>query len=297
MVLPIDADTARLLAFERWLPDWLATHEPTMGAHARIGMHPQLCRPSPERPAVLLGLCVARHPLLGFHAVLRRLYAAAAEPSWTTKPLRLVLASPDDLGDPVLPGVEVLDARTWQASWHEHGQWTTGVAARLTRRLRQAPYAPHRDYLDRVIDMFCFALDARVDSTDAARRGPRRRCSDVRLRWSSTDADRAPGVVRAFTTQRWLVETKNQRSPAGELAVHELRERLAHEPSSTTGLLVAPHGVTSGARQLLADLRAGGLSVFAGDDATLAGMVDSRERACRDGKDGAPLPWPSQAWH
>lgn len=120
MVSLIDPSLPRLRTFIRWLPQWLACEAPDLSSHEPLGFAPQILQSS-DAPATILGVCLASpHPVNGIHAVVRRLYAAAAQPAWMARPISLVLASPDDLGDPVLPGVRVLDAATWWNTWERH---------------------------------------------------------------------------------------------------------------------------------------------------------------------------------
>lgn len=286
MVALFDPDAARLAAFERWLPEWTKAHAPALTAHVRLGAGPQPWSVAQGGPRVLIGLCVARHPLLGYHPVLRRLYAAAAESAWATGPLHLVLASPDDLGDPVVPGVQIFDARTWHASWREHRQWADGVAARLKRLLNRAPYGSSGAYLTCVTEALAFTLDASVRTSLRLHDGARVRTVDAYL-WTRSSWLRRDGrIAEAPPRRRVILETKNQRLPAGEAAVGELHERLMRMPVGTTGVLVAPHGVTAPAQRLLVRFQEQGALLYSKSDAQLCALVDAQAARCGAGVAG-----------
>lgn len=290
MVALFDPDAARLAAFERWLPEWTKAHAPALTSHVRLGAGPQLWSIAQGYPRVIIGMCVARHPLLGFHPVLRRLYAAAAEPAWATGPLQLVVASPDDLGDPVVPGVRIVDARTWHASWRDHRQWTDGVAALLKRRLRRAPFGPGSDYLTCVTEALAFAWDANARTNLRLHDGASVRTVDAHF-WTRSSRLRGDEHIADISPRRRVfVEAKNQRLPAGEAAVGELHERLMRMPAGTAGVLVAPHGVSAPAQRLLARLQEQGALLYSLSDAQLCALIDARAAASAEGGFGAIAP-------
>lgn len=81
------------------------------------------------RTAIVWRCRATDHTDEGFLGTLDRLFAAArAQPA--LRRCRLVLASPDDLGDPRVRGVEVVDARAWLETWDIQHRCAEGVAAR-----------------------------------------------------------------------------------------------------------------------------------------------------------------------
>lgn len=134
-------DAERLRAFTHWLVPWLQSREPQpvdvflapTAASANDVFYAVPCKPS-----VVVWTCTGTDdPWHRFQAAVVRLYRTVRQHS-ELQGCRLVLASPDDLGDPSLHGVEVLDAKAWLATWETQGLWAEGIAMRLRRLLRQA---------------------------------------------------------------------------------------------------------------------------------------------------------------
>lgn len=87
---------------------------------------------------VVLWLCDASDdPHYGFQGTVARLYRTVRRHP-ALQSCRLVLASADDLSDPMLHGVDVVDAQAWLSTWGQHRAWAEGIAARLKRLLRRA---------------------------------------------------------------------------------------------------------------------------------------------------------------
>lgn len=137
-----DNDAARLRAFQAWFVAWIRReanlragdliHAPTAEAANDLFY----AAPPSASPWVLWTCAASDDPWHGFQATLVRLYRTIRQHP-ELQACRLVLASPDDLGDPSLYGVEVFDAAVWMEHWELGLPWTDGVAARLKRRLRQ----------------------------------------------------------------------------------------------------------------------------------------------------------------
>ncbi|MDQ7995193.1 MAG: hypothetical protein AAGC76_04995 [Luteibacter sp.] len=142
MRVPDQPDAKRLRTFGQWLIPWLRRRERDecldwFHASMAPSVNDALYSP-PSKPPLALWSCTATDdPWHGFQATVVRLYQTIRQHP-ELQACRLVLASPDDLGDPSLYGVEVFDAKAWLATWETQGLWAEGIAMRLRRLLRQA---------------------------------------------------------------------------------------------------------------------------------------------------------------
>lgn len=273
----------RLDEFAGWLGDWLGAVENGWPAYYNPEYWPSgpdriLKQPQGSgRRDLAIWICTGTlHAHFGFQSTVQRLDAAVrAQPD--LRHYDWIIASPDDLRDPTLDRVDILDAKRWLSEWELHRRWAEGIADRLKRLLDETPPGGDgKDFQLLVCDVFRFlfypALNyPRLESPSLI--GTQRR--DILFAFGTAPSSIWPQLAHRMNASNLVVEAKNWSPRLPPDMLMGLRAYLKPYSPGQLGVMATRIGLTDQAWKQVRDYTREGIAILPIDDPTMIQMIDA----------------------
>jgi hypothetical protein len=279
------SDQERLSDFDDWLGDWLG---------AGVGERPSyqelygISSPAPDRmsysapgggPDTAIWTCLATDdPEHGFEATIARIRVAWGNPELQT--FNFLIASPDDLGDPALDGISILDAKNWLESWESHRAHAYGIGARLKRLLKQLGTGNANDlpfqYEVLVKDIFRFLFfPGLYDPWSRARQANGAQVRDIIFAIKHHTDNVWEQLALRHAANNLVIEVKNYQDELSTPPGQQLRSYLNPHTPGNLGVLASRHGPNANSLKELKSKATQGVAMLPMSDATLIEMIDA----------------------